>query len=61
MGKMNRPEKLDFKLETSFSDLGEFIFKEVQPERQRFREVKQTKEPPSIYVFPKSTAAIAEL
>jgi len=61
MGKMNPEEKLDFKLETSFTKFGEFVFKEARPERRRAKEEKPEKGPILIYVLPKSTAAIAEL
>jgi len=61
MGKMDLPEKLDFKLETSFKKFGEFVFKELQSEELRIQKEKPAKEPALIYVLPKSTAAIAEL
>ena len=61
MRKINPPDKLEFNLEVSFTKFGEFIFKEIQPERTRIGAKKPAKEPAAIYVFPKSAAAIAEL
>ena len=58
---MELPEKLEFNLETSFRNFGEFVFKETREERPRVRKEKPAKEQSLIYVFPKSTAAIAEL
>jgi len=58
MRKIDLPDKLEFNLDISFANLGEFVFKEILPERKTEKPAKKVA---SIYVFPKSTAAIAEL
>ena len=58
MKRIDLPDKLEFNLEISFTNLGEFVFKEIVLERKT---EKPSKKPAAIYVFPKSTAAIAEL
>ncbi len=61
MRNMDVPQKLDFKLETSFTKFGEFVYKEAQSERLPVEEQKPAKQPTLIYVLPQSTAAVAEL
>jgi hypothetical protein len=57
MTRVNPPNELKFNLEISFTRFGEFVFREPKLER---KEKVSTKEP-AVYVFPKSTAALAEL
>ena len=56
--KINLPDNLKVDIKFSFNQFGEFTYKEIQFKRKT---KKPTKEPAAIYVFPKSTAAIAEL
>jgi len=58
MRKAKAPDRLELDLEISFAQFGKFVFKENQP---KSTEQKSTSKPSPLYVFPKSTAAIAEL